>query len=340
MTIFWYTLSPTLCTFRYLLANLDCALYPRHSATMLWAQTLDAKEEALWPLGRIWFYGVFAKPLSSTWSCFLELVSNDCGLQYDLSGSQPLSAFSEHHHDSKACCTWLRVIMCALWASVAWFAWCLEERTESYWVLNLFYVCCHALTSWQYAFVAESSSCIHSSGWTWRPDLLLQWNLLHRFTVDLQIECAAFLLRTWRRQPFGSTIIEQCVPAGTLGHFTLLHFTLFLVLPASADGHQIHSTATAGTTFNDSIYSIHFLASLLILLSLWFILLMFALNGFLSPSYTCPRKANHNVVQEPQQRWQQTVVDSENLSGGAKVKASAVPRLYSTGVFSRFQSSG
>lgn len=64
MTIFWYTLSPTLCTFRstwYLLANLDCALYPRHSATMLWAQTLDAKEEALWPLGRIWFYGVFAK---------------------------------------------------------------------------------------------------------------------------------------------------------------------------------------------------------------------------------------------------------------------------------------
>lgn len=67
---------------------------------------------------------------------------------------------------------------------------------------------------------------------------------------------------------------------------------------------------------------------------------MFALNGFLSPSYTCPRKANHNVVQEPQQRWQQTVVDSENLSGGAKVKASAVPRLYSTGVFSRFQSSG
>lgn len=108
----------------------------------------------------------------------------------------------------------------------------------------------------QYAFVAESSSCIHSSGWTWRPDLLLQGNLLHRFTVDLQIECAAFLLRTWRPQPFGSTIIEQCVPAGTLGHFTLLHFTLFLVLPASADGHQIHSTATAGTTFNNSIYTL------------------------------------------------------------------------------------
>ena len=192
----------------------------------------------------------------------------------------------------------------------------------------------------QYAFVAESSSCIHSSGWTWRPDLSLQWNLLHRFTVDLQIECAVFLLRTWRRQPFGSTIIEQCVPAGTLGHFTLLHFTLFLVLPASADGHQIHSTATAGTTFNNSIYSIHSLASLLILLSMWFILLMFLLNGFLSPSCTL---ANLGIgakqlskKSQPQCRSGTTTKIAKKLwwwiakisQVVQKVKASTVPPLY------------
>lgn len=67
---------------------------------------------------------------------------------------------------------------------------CMVLGREDWIILNLFYVCCHALTSWQYAFVAESSSCIHSSGWTCRPDLSLQWNLLHRFTVVLQIECA------------------------------------------------------------------------------------------------------------------------------------------------------
>lgn len=99
-------------------------------------------EPKLWMLrrklsGRLAGFDSMVFLLSSTWSCFLELVSNDCGLQYDLSGSQPLSAFSEHHHDSKACCTWLRVIMCALWASVAW---CLEEKTESYWICFMFVV--------------------------------------------------------------------------------------------------------------------------------------------------------------------------------------------------------
>lgn len=215
---------------------------------------------------------------------------------------------------------------------------CMVLGRDDWIILNLFYVCCHALTSNMLLLqkaVHASTALDGPAGRTCHCSEI--------YCIDLQSIYRLNVLPSCSGPGDGSLLVPPSlsnVSRPGLGHFTLLHFTLFLVLPASADGHQIHSTATAGTTFNDSIYSIHFLASLLILLSLWFILLMFALNGFLSPSYTCPRKANHNVVQEPQQRWQQTVVDSENLSGGAKVKASAVPPLYSTGVFSRFQSSG
>ena len=105
---------------------------------------------------------------------------------------------------------------------------------------------------------------------------------------------------------------------------TLLYFLYYPLRPMAIKSIQLQLQAP-----HSIIQYIHSLASLLILLSLWFILLMLALNGFLSPSYTLgkagigakqlSRKANHNVVQEPQQRSQKTaVVDSENLSGGAK----------------------
>ena len=79
----------------------------------------------------------------------------------------------------------------------------------------------------------------------------------HRFTGDLQIGCAAFLLRTWRRQPFGSTIIEQCVPARDPGFtfFLVLSFLYYLLRPMAIKSVQLQLQAPHSNIFGTFRYT-------------------------------------------------------------------------------------
>lgn len=142
---------------------------------------------------------------------------------------------------------------CALWASVAW---CFEEKTESV-------LCLLSCFDIQYAFVAESSSCIHSSGRTWRPDLSLQWNLLH---IDLRSIYRLGVLPSCSGPGDGSLLVPPSLSnvsrPGLSDILLCCIAALYFISCTTCFGWwpSNPSTATEGTTFNNSIHSIHSLA--------------------------------------------------------------------------------
>ena len=117
------------------------------------------------------------------------------------------------------------------------------------------YFCCHALTS----NMLLLQKAVHASTALDGPGgQTCHCSDAHRFTGDLQIGCAAFLLRTWRRQPFGSTIIEQCVPARGPGTRTFYFAVLYFLSCTTCFGRWPSNRFNCNCRHHIQIYSVHF----------------------------------------------------------------------------------